>query len=322
MMPYGLAKQRGEPEMTNAKKDVVDLFDFAYNRLKNRLEGLTDDEYFWEPAPDVWTVRPGRDGKLVRDSGLIFDEDPPLTTIAWRMAEIFYILAAERCATLLGVEPEPDLFADGLPQAADAARDMLDRAYAMWRGYVEKTDEEALSEPTGPIAGQYAECSRLAFVLHIADEFIHHGAEVALMRDLYRSMQPQDPFVIACFRGDAAASDAMRRDDEGIVEKKKAEHPDLMLRAAATGRWDALPLLAGMGFSVDGRGGRGPLHHAAGAGRLDLVKLLIEAGADPGAKDPVYNATPAEWADYIRANIPWFAPASDLTEAAEYLRSL
>ncbi len=307
--------------MTDVKKEVLDLFDFAYQRLSKRIEGLTDDEYFWEPAPDVWTVRPGRDGKLQRDSGLIFDEDPPLTTIAWRMAEVFYTLAAERCATWLGLEPEPDLFAQGLPATADGAREMLTRAYAMWRGYVEKTEEDALSTAIGPIAGQYAEYSRYSFVLHIADEFIHHGAEVALMRDLYRSMQPQDPFVIACLRLDTEAIEAMRRDDGGIVERKKTEHPDLMLRAAATGRWDALPLLIGIGFSVDGRGGRGPLHHTAGAGRLDLTKLLIEAGADPGAKDPVYNATPTEWADYMRANVPWL-PASDLAETADYLRSL
>lgn len=307
--------------MTNVKKDVLDLFDFAYNRLNSRLQGLTDDEYYWEPAADIWTIRPGRDGKYVRDSGLIFDEDPPLTTIAWRMAEIFYVLAAERCATWLGLEPAPDLFADGLPPTAEGAREMLDRAFAMWRGYVDKCDEETLAEPTGEIAGQYAEYSRYSFVLHIADEFIHHAAEVALMRDLYRAMQPQDPFVVACLRADGETIDAMRREDPGVVDRTKSTHPDLMLRAAATGRWDALPLLIDLGFSVDGRDGRGPLHHAAGAGRLDLVKQLLAAGADPGAKDSVYKATPAEWADYIRANIPWF-PASDLAETAEYLRSL
>ena len=27
---------------------------------------------------------------------------------------------------------------------------------------------------------------RVAFVIHIMDELIHHGAEVALLRDLYR----------------------------------------------------------------------------------------------------------------------------------------
>jgi hypothetical protein len=28
-------------------------------QLRPRLDGLTDDEYFWEPAPGCWSVRPG-----------------------------------------------------------------------------------------------------------------------------------------------------------------------------------------------------------------------------------------------------------------------
>lgn len=28
------------------------------NQLRDRLDGLTDDEYFREPAPDCWNVRP------------------------------------------------------------------------------------------------------------------------------------------------------------------------------------------------------------------------------------------------------------------------
>lgn len=28
------------------------------HQLRARLEGLTDDEYFWSPVPDAWSVRP------------------------------------------------------------------------------------------------------------------------------------------------------------------------------------------------------------------------------------------------------------------------
>jgi hypothetical protein len=38
----------------------------------------------------------------------------------------------------------------------------------------------------GAIAGPYADADRVAFVVHIMDELIHHAAEVALLRDLYR----------------------------------------------------------------------------------------------------------------------------------------
>ena len=33
-------------------------FDHARGQLIERLSGLTDDEYRWEPVPDCWTIRP------------------------------------------------------------------------------------------------------------------------------------------------------------------------------------------------------------------------------------------------------------------------
>jgi hypothetical protein len=41
-------------------------------------------------------------------------------------------------------------------------------------------------EPLGPIAYEYAESDKATLVLHQVDEQIHHGAELGVMRDLYR----------------------------------------------------------------------------------------------------------------------------------------
>jgi len=294
--------------MSDIKKELFGLAAEVHRRLTSRLEGMTDEEYFWEPGPDCWNLRPDADGTMRGDWGLVFDEDPPITTIAWRMAHIFDCLTGERCATLLGLEPEPPI--DGLPRTADAARETLERAYAIWRGYLEKVDEKALWEKLGSIAGPYAEDTRLAFVLHIIDEYIHHGAEVALMRDLYRAGQPQEPFVLACLLADRAQVDALRAANPHVVDETIAAQPDLMLRASATGRWDAVPLLVELGFSVNGTKGRGPLHHAAAQGRVDLVRQLIDLGADVDALDAHYKATPLQWAEYFNR-----------TETADYLRS-
>jgi hypothetical protein len=41
-----------------------------------------------------------------------------------------------------------------------------------------------LADRLGPVAGPYADSDKGAFVLHQIDEMIHHGAELALLRDL------------------------------------------------------------------------------------------------------------------------------------------
>ena len=46
-------------------------------------------------------------------------------------------------------------------------------------------DEVRLASPVGPAEGPYAEYPFAALVLHINREVIHHGAEIACIRDLY-----------------------------------------------------------------------------------------------------------------------------------------
>src|SRR4051812_4869780 len=180
--------------MDDVIREMLVLSDFALERLTKRIEDLGDDEYLWEPEPAAWSLRPGSDGKLNAEFGLVFDEVPPMTTIAWRLTHIIDILSEERCATWIGLEPEPEnLFADGAPATADRARQLLGEAGDRWRRYVTATDPAALMEKLGPIARAYADSTRMAFILHIIDELIHHGAEVALLRDLYRARQADDP---------------------------------------------------------------------------------------------------------------------------------
>ena len=40
------------------------------------------------------------------------------------------------------------------------------------------------------------------------------------------------------------------------------------------------------------------LHIAASSGHLALVKQLIERGADPNQRDPLYDGTPQGWANH------------------------
>jgi ankyrin repeat protein len=160
-----------------------------------------------------------------------------------------------------------------------------------------------LGEKLGPIGGQYADSDRAGFVFHMLDEFIHHGAEIALLRDLHRAEREaheRDPLVRALLAGDAATVTAAHAEDLSALDRARTSHPDLILEAVSSGRWHAVELLLESGFAADVKEGAGPLHHAAGAGRLDVVKLLVDHGADIHRTDPNWRASAKSWAEYFR----------------------
>ena len=74
-----------------------------------------------------------------------------------------------------------------------------------------------------------------------------------------------------------------------------------MTRAVGTGRLEAVQLVIDLGVDVNdpARTQRiTALHDAAASGRGDLVQLLLQAGADPNARDLEFDARPSGWADH------------------------
>jgi peptide-methionine (S)-S-oxide reductase len=62
-----------------------------------------------------------------------------------------------------------------------------------------------------------------------------------------------------------------------------------------------------------------PLHHAVWSGSLDTVKALVEAGADPAAKDTAWDATPLGWAEHALSSGD--QPGKQYAEIAAYLKA-
>lgn len=154
------------------------------HQLRPRLDGLTDEEYLWEPAPDSWSLRRGPDGRLAPDWEWPPPDPAPVTTIAWRLLHISLGVLAMRSASHFGRAPVDFAtweYADGATQALA----QLDREYATWLAGVAALGEDGLSRPCGPAEGPYAESAMAELVLHIHREVIHHGAEVSLLRDLH-----------------------------------------------------------------------------------------------------------------------------------------
>jgi len=163
------------------------------HQLRDRLAGLTDDEYFWEPVPGGWSVRPRGTGTTPMQAGsgaLTIDfafpqPDPsPFTTIAWRLGHVIVGVLAMRSAAHFGRAATDYQSFEYAPTAA-AALAQLDAEYATWLAGVESLGEADLSRPCGEAEGAYADLPLAALVLHINRELIHHLGEVCLLRDLY-----------------------------------------------------------------------------------------------------------------------------------------
>lgn len=172
---------------------LVDQLDRHWqNQLRPRIDGLCDDEYFWEPAAGCWNVRPRGEGvapiaagsgDYTIDFAVPQPEPPPVTTIAWRLAHIIVGCFGMRNAAHFG-GPPVDYQTYPYPGTAAQALGQLDDGYAAWARGVRALGADGLRTPCGP-AEFFAEASMAELVLHIHREVIHHGAEIALLRDLY-----------------------------------------------------------------------------------------------------------------------------------------
>jgi hypothetical protein len=162
------------------REDLLTLSDYAWGRLRDRMAGLTEDEYRWAPVTPHWTVRAAGDGTFRSDGG----RRAVFTTLPWRLHHITDTLGTPRNARVLRRADAPVAVTDPAGDAAGALVRLAD-AYAVWRAVLAGIPAGTLVEPMGAVAGPYGESTGRAYVLHVLDELIHHGAEAALLRDLY-----------------------------------------------------------------------------------------------------------------------------------------
>lgn len=96
-------------------RTLREQLEFHWNhQLRARLVGLTDEEYFWSPVPDAWSVRPrgtstapvrAGAGGLTIDYAFPVPEPAPFTTIAWRLGHVVVGVLAARNAAHFGAPP-------------------------------------------------------------------------------------------------------------------------------------------------------------------------------------------------------------------------
>jgi ankyrin repeat protein len=129
----------------------------------------------------------------------------------------------------------------------------------------------------------------------IAEHLLDHGAKRIELDAL-------DTFALACIGGRREEVRARLAEDPTILERLgHTGRVDLLHRAVDARQREGVRLIVELGVDVNGvvpgTGlDRGVLHNAAGWGGLDMVKLLLELGADPTLRDPTYRSTPIGWA--------------------------
>ena len=108
-----------------------------------------------------------------------------VTTIAWRLAHLQVGVFGQRAASHFGGPPIGYETYD-YPGDAATALSRLDAAYAAWAAGVRALDPEGRGAPSGRPKARSPPSRWAALILHINREALHHGAEISLLRDLYR----------------------------------------------------------------------------------------------------------------------------------------
>jgi hypothetical protein len=175
---------------------LLDQLEESIQLSQDRVAGLSDDEYLWEPVPGMWSVRPaGRtatsgafgpgDWKLDHER---IDPFAPgvLTTIAWRINHLLAGFTGRWEWTFGSRSGDPKTLVDFSPSAG-VATDALWAITERWTTSIAAMTDEQL-DVVG--FGQYPygldpQLPFIGIVRWVNREFIHHMAEVALLRDLF-----------------------------------------------------------------------------------------------------------------------------------------
>lgn len=176
--------------LTRALLGQAEIWWYGFNL---RMEGLTDSEYRWHPVADAFDLNDGEDGQLYYawPPGSRGEAIPPVTTIAWRMAHVALgCFGARNASHFAG--PAVSL-ETGFPSTAAEGFAALTAAFDSWRANIEALGDDGLWRAIGP-AEHDVEVMQLGkddpfigLIQHIHRELMHHGAEIMLLRDLYRA---------------------------------------------------------------------------------------------------------------------------------------
>lgn len=287
---------------------LLEVSDNVFGRTSRRLDGLSDEELFWEPAPYCWSVRPRADGTLRADwapyigggdvtevgtsrttrTGGDARRPPPVTNLAWRLWHLTDVYGRRQNELWLKGSTRFDDDLAEPPDSATSALTRLAKAHERWRDVTASLSDDDLDQPIAS-ANRKPALSKVGYVTAMIDEFSHHGAELGVLRDLYAHVHQDEP---------------------------RFGDPPNLAKVAWAGMWHLIPQLIEAGADVNSESdGATALHLACAAGEREMVELLLDRGADPKARHrvavvwggpgrPGDRELPIDWAEHFsRADV-------------------
>ena len=153
----------------------------AYRMIRDRVEGLADEEFWWAPVDDAWTVRETEHGTWAADYEEPDPDPAPITTIGWRLVHVaecklMYHEYAFGEARLTW--PELDS-----PHTATDAITSLERGHRLLVQSLDGLDDPALHRPVKTNWGESWPAWRIFWTMTHHD--LWHGGEIGALRDLF-----------------------------------------------------------------------------------------------------------------------------------------
>ena len=161
--------------------------------LSRVLADIGDEEFFWEPVAGCWTVHPRSQVRAASADGRgewvidyeVPDPDPaPVTTIAWRTV---HIAAVNYLYWDYAFGPAAASFDLEMPGNAAATTEWLKASQEPLNAVLAALADSELETPRKTNWGEWWPCHRIFTTL--IREQVHHGAEISLLRDLYRNRE-------------------------------------------------------------------------------------------------------------------------------------
>jgi len=161
----------------------------AFATAVTALDDMTADEYWWEPHPGAWSVRPRNVATDGWGTGSHVCEDTwppptpvPITTIAWRVChlaawtDVYDNFTFGDCtASLDGME---------VPTSVEAGVQWVRDTQQRFIANIDEMSDDDIGDLRPVHWGDRLAAGRIVSMM-IA-EHVHHLAEIALLRDLHR----------------------------------------------------------------------------------------------------------------------------------------